>query len=640
MEDIYWDSPQGMVEERRLQYLTLCATEPVPTQGPGRRLGCFGQIARLELGKPADEGPIRDAIAYADSREDCCDFAVGGLLRILYLYEHSPHIAPDLIADIDACLLRFKYWWDEPLGDNDRCYHTENHQIIFHADELLAGQRFRGQVFSNSGQPGSYHVDHALHFIRRWFDFRERFGYSEWLSNCYFEEDLQALANLYDFAEDPEIRGRARAQIDVVLFEMALHTYRGVFGSTHGRSYAFLLKGGRREGSASTAKLVFGMGIFNHASQGTVSLATSTYRCPPLIAEIAADLDAPLLARERHSLNMEDAPAWGLSYTDLEDGHLYWSVQDYTHPAIYDLAQETRRLRQIMLYEDYQTRYDQILQWQIDEFGEVIDRDIDCHAMTEVHIHTYRTSAYMLSCAQDFRPGKPGYQQHPWQATLGIDAVVFTNHPGAADQISRPNYWAGNGILPRAAQHENLLVCIYHLPADDAFPFSHAYYPTGAFDEVRELGHWVFGRKGNGYIALYTQHPGHWLPDGDLPRTELRVEAPDNIWLVEMGQQSEWGSFEAFVEAMAASSLRCDRLSLRYVSPSQGEVIFGWQGPLQVEGKEAPLRGDLRYDNPYCRWAPPSPGDSLADRRDAMTLAIRRSDATYRIDFASRGDVG
>lgn len=640
MEDIYWNRPQGTYEERRLQYLTLCAAEPVPRQGPGSRMGCFGQIARLELGLPASEDPLRDAIAYVDSREDCCDFAVGGLLRILYLYDDSPNLPPDLIADIEACLLRFKYWWDEPLGDNDRCYHTENHQIIFHTDELLAGQRFRGRVFSNSGQTGSYHVDHALHFIRRWLDFRERWGYSEWLSNCYFEEDLQALANLYDFAEDPEICQRAKAQIDVILFEMALHTYRGVFGSTHGRSYASLLKGGRHEGSASTAKLMFGMGIFNHVSQGTVSLATSTYRCPPLIVKIAADLDEPLLARERHSLNIEDAPAWGLSYADPEDGHLYWSIQDYTHPAIYDLAQETRRLRQIMLYEDYQARYDQILQWQVDEFGTVVDRDIDCHAMTEVHIQTYRTPSYMLSCAQDYRPGKPGYQQHPWQATLGIDAVVFTNHPGAADEISRPNYWAGNGILPRAVQHENILVCLYHLPANDAFPFSHAYYPTGAFDEVLERGNWVFGRKGHGYIALYTQHPGYWLPDGDQSRVELRVEAPDNIWLVEMGQQSTWGSFQSFTEAIASSPVQCEGLSLRYVSPSQGTVIFDWRGPLWVGGNEAPLRSNLRYDNPYCQWAPQLPGDSPDEGRDRSVLTIRRGNAVHCIDFAYRGDVG
>ena len=94
--------------------------------------------------------------------------------------------------EIRACLLRFKYWWDEPAGDNRRCYHTENHQIIFHSDELLAGQLFPDRTFQNDGRDGRYHVEHALHLIRRWLDFRRRFGFSEWLSNCYFDEDLLA----------------------------------------------------------------------------------------------------------------------------------------------------------------------------------------------------------------------------------------------------------------------------------------------------------------------------------------------------------------------------------------------------------------------------------------------------------------
>ena len=94
-------------------------------------------------------------------------------------------------------------------------------------------------------------------------DFRIKFGFSEWLSNCYFEEDLLALLNLYDFAEDPSIRDRAGLLIDTILFEMGLHSYYGVFGSTHGRTYARLIKGGRLESSASTMKLEFGMGIFN-----------------------------------------------------------------------------------------------------------------------------------------------------------------------------------------------------------------------------------------------------------------------------------------------------------------------------------------------------------------------------------------
>ncbi len=618
MQDTYWPEPQESYPQRRERYLEFCAA-----QSPSGRVGFFSQIARLEMGRDVDEIPIREAITFVDSRQDCCDFAVGGLLRILYRYDHSPHISPALIADIEACLLRFKYWWDEPQGDNHRCYHTENHQIIFHSDELLAGQRFPDRVFENSRQDGRYHMAHAQHFITRWFDFRARFGFSEWLSNCYFEEDLLALVNLYDFAQDAEIRRQAGLCIDVILFEMALHSYRGILGCTHGRTYPRLIKGARNEDATNTAKLMFGMGLFNNPhTLGTVCLATSTYRCPPLIAAIAGDLDEPLLFQERHSLDIADAPKYGLSYDDMEDGHLYWSIQDYIHPSIYDLAQRTRKERQILLYEDSQNRYDRLLEWQKAECG-VVDPVIDCHAMTEVHIQTYRTPDYLLSCAQDDRPGKPGYQQHTWQATLGIDAMVFTNHPGAADETSRPNFWAGNGVMPRAAQHRNVLVCIYHAPPDDAFPFSHAYFPRAAFNEVVERDHWVFARKGDGYLALYSQHPVRWIVGGDQAIVEVRAAAPDNIWLCELGRRADWGSFAAFVDAIAASAVKCEGLHLTYRSPSQGWIDFGWTGPLRVAGEEIPLHAYPRFDNPYCHCEFTAPQIRLRRGDEGLTLDFR-----------------
>lgn len=604
MQDVYWSKPQGTFEARRRQYLEFCAAQPVDNWlSKYSRTGFFSQIARLELGRdPVDEHPFREAIAFVDSRKDCCDFSVAGLLRVLYLYHDSPLISRELIADIEACVLRFKFWWDEAGGDNRRCYWTENHQIIFHADELLAAQLFPDKTFENSGKDAAYHRDHALHLIRRWFDFRARFGFSEWLSNCYFEEDLLALVNLYDFAQQPDIKHLARQTIDLLMFEMALHTYRGIMGSSHGRTYAWLIKGARREDATNTAKLMFGMGLYNNpANLGTVMLATSAYRCPPIFERIAADLDAPRLFRERHSLNMEDVPHYGLSYDSLEDGHLYWSIQDYTHQSVYDLAQRTRQTFGIMLYEDYQTRYDQVLDWQMAEYGEVIDPNVDCHGMTEVHIQTYRTPYYMLSCAQDYRAGKPGYQQHPWQATLGLDAVIFTNHPGSNDEIARPNYWAGNGILPRAAQHQNVLVCVHHVPKDDAFPFSHAYFPRAAFDEVLERGQWVCARIGQAYVALHSQHPARWLADENQQHIELRADSPDNIWVLELGDAAQWGTFAHFAETIMASAITFDGLNVAYTSPSLGVITFGWQGVLRVAGDAVDLHNYPRFDNPYCQ---------------------------------------
>jgi hypothetical protein len=597
---MYWSEPQSTYDERRRAYLEFCSENP--QRG---RTGFFSQIARLELGQQAiDEDAIREGIAFIDSRRDCCDFAAGGMLRILYLYRDSPLMGRELIRDIETCLLNFKFWWDEPRGDNKRCYHTENHQIIFHSCELLTGQLFCQRTFANSGETGTYHVDHALHLIRRWFAFRIQFGFSEWLSNNYFEEDLLALVNLHDFAEQPDIRATAKQIIDIILFEMALHTYRGIMGCTHGRTYTRLIKGARGEDATNTARLMFGMGIYNHpANLGTVSLATSSYRCPPVITAVAADLDEPRVFKERHSLNMADAPRFGLSFDDMEDGYLFWSVQNYTHPAIVNLAIRTKERFGIMLFEDYQTRYSQLFCWQLDEYGDIVNPNVECHAMTEVHIHTWRGPHGLLSCAQDYRPGTAGYQQHIWQATLGVDAVVFTNHPGASDDTSRPNFWAGNGILPRAVQHQRCVICIHHVPAGDAFPYSHAYFPRDAFDEIITRGNWVFGRKDQGYLALYSQHAPQWMTNGDGVVEELRAESPDNVWICEIGDAERFGSFDDFTQAMVNADPVIEGMTITYASPSAGIMAFGWHEPLTVDGDPMDVHSYERFDNPYCQAA-------------------------------------
>lgn len=74
--------------------------------------------------------------------------------------------------------------------------------------------------------------------------------------------------------------------------------------------------------------------------------------------------------------------------------------------------------------------------------SQLLDPDPNGILMSEVNKITYRTPDYMLSSAQNFRPGEKGYQQHIWQATLGSYAVVFTNNPDSlrADDKHRPSF--------------------------------------------------------------------------------------------------------------------------------------------------------------------------------------------------------
>ena len=472
--DLYWLNPQKTINERRALYLDYC----VSNSRDGRD-GIFSEIARLEKGRPLNDTVLKQA-------------------------------------------LDFYYWWDKDLNKNGRCFWTENHQIIFHSDELLVGQIFKDRSFIN-GKIGKEHMQHALPMIKQWMEWRIKFGFSEWLSNTYFEEDMMALLNLYDFAEDHEISAKARLLIDILMFEMALNSYHETFGSTHGCTFVPLIKGGRGGSSASTMKLEFGMGIFNSSSaMGAVSLAASSYRCSSIIEEIAADYSNPLINMERHSIDIDDAVKYGLSYDNELTCNLYWSIQDYTHPKVIDLSQCDAEKYNVCRGGDY-NQYRKLYRKQIEQNRKIVNTKLDPHALTEVNIETYRTPDYLLSCAQDFRSGSSGYHQHIWQAPMGIDAVVFTTHPGSNNESLRPNYWAGNGILPRAAQYKNVVVCIYSVPpenplpflrselrggrnikadsvapSDKLLPFTHAYFPRYAFDEVVEKKNWIFARKKNG----------------------------------------------------------------------------------------------------------------------------------------------
>ena len=103
-----------------------------------------------------------------------------------------------------------------------------------------------------------------------------RVDFSEWDSNCYFEEDLLALSHLADLAESQSVYDLATVIMDKMFLTMALNSYKGTFGSTHGRTYTPHIKGARGESTAGVSRLMWGMGAFNDKILATVGLACMT----------------------------------------------------------------------------------------------------------------------------------------------------------------------------------------------------------------------------------------------------------------------------------------------------------------------------------------------------------------------------
>lgn len=593
-QDEYWSTPKASPEARKELFLQYYAEH-------GRKdflTGIFNQIARVGVGKPIEEPYVRSSIALIRTNRDCNDFTINGLLRLLYIDREKKVIPASLLPEVENCVLDFKYWWDDGRRDTTyRCYHTENHQALYHTAELLAGQLYKTQRFTN-GMNGEQHMAHAKERLEKWLDYRFRFGFSEWLST-YYEVEAMLLTNLYDYAEDASIRTKAGQVLDLLMFDMALNNYEGMLGSTSGRIYAHSLINGSHN-TSPLSKLVFGVGTFDRDEvMAPIALATSTYQCPAIIREIAVDYKQPMLNRQRMSINVEDAPAYGISYDKELDTHLFWGMQEFIHPLAIKMSKQISEKYDTWPYRNYD-EYIRKYEQQVKMHGKLVNSHLDRFALSEANVMTYRTPEVMLSSVQDYRKGAPGYQQHIWQATLGNRAIVYTNHPGGKNLKNSPNYWGGSLYLPRAAQFRNVVVCLYNIPTGEKNDYTHAYFPKREFDEVISNGHWTLGRKGEAYVAIYSQNATRYQTAERGDTCDLFAPGRQNIWVCETGTKAQWGSFERFVHAVTSAKVDCGTLQVNYSSPSAGIVTFGWDDAFVVAGNEQPLRWAYRYDNPYC----------------------------------------
>lgn len=478
-----------------------------------------------------------------------------------------------------------------------RCYHTENHQGLYHTAELLAGQLFKNSRFSD-GRNGYSHVKHASPMLEKWLDDKFLFGFCEWMST-YYDEDILALSNIYDFSEDKDLKRKAGNVLTLLLFDISLNSFHGYLGSSAGRTYAHSLLTGTHNTSPVT-RLLFGQGNFDRPEvMGAVALATSTYSCPEVIKEIAND-GQTMLGKQRVSFNLEDAGKLGKGYKNEEDAFLYWQMGEFYHPMSINLEDSISK-RYNMWPANHLDRYMALYDKEKRNYGRVISTNLSPFVLSEANIETYRTRDFMLSTAVDYRKGNPGYQQLVWAATLSPRAIVYTTCPGSTDMKKSPNYWSGNIVLPKAVQYRNVTICIYNTTKEVNNGLTHAYFPTESFDQWCQVDHWSFARVGNGYLAIYSKIKPSLEKDFRGIKCDLKANGDHNIWICEMGSKETSGSFRNFIKKIKESRFYLDNGVITYRSPSCGVLKTSWNGELRINGIQTSTRWEYRYDNPYCK---------------------------------------
>lgn len=493
------------------------------------RTAVYAELAKMELGRwdEVDSGRIGQTLDYINARYDCADFSLHGVLRMYCLHGKNSRMSPELRQRMEACILGFKYGTEEK-GRSMMFTRSENHEMLFYSAEYVAGLLFPDEVFQASGQNGLFHALRGRLNAERWIREKGTYGFTEWHSNTYFEEDMLALLTVTDFGEETAyIRILARQLLDMIVAILATHTSRGIMGTTHGRSYEETVIYPQLEAIGAINGLLFGQPgqPVSKLSIGCIALASSPYS-PDGEWEAVAAVAEPLYTRSCMGL--------------------------FPH-----------------------------------------------HDMEGVNCAVYRTRDYMVSGMVDSRKGRPGAQVHAGQVLLDGSVPVFVTCFDNKSATTRPSYWGGQYRIPRMFACRQVLAYIYRL--EEGPGYTHAYFPFARMDETAEAGAWLFGRKGEAYVALYSLMPYTVTRQGEEKDRELLCMEKSNIWLLEAGSREEWGSFARFMEAVAAARLTgTPGGGLHYESPSIGKVFLDYDADCVLNGEAFPAPGGYPLiDNPY-----------------------------------------
>ncbi|ANN31993.1 hypothetical protein A9498_10060 [Bacillus thuringiensis serovar coreanensis] len=230
-------------------------------------------------------------------------------------------------------------------------------------------------------------------------------------------------------------------------------------------------------------------------------------------------------------------------------------------------------------------------------------------------------------------------------ASVGEKILEHTDITLLPSNDDGPDWWTGSVTQPRAVQLKNAVILAYN-PKDfqlDLFGHRfHAYFPQDAFDNLPlgikgqppdsvdarkarsekyfpfreplgycniDTGRWVFGRVNKGYIALFSAQMPVWTHDGDWACKEIVVEAKRNIFIIQIGNEDEFGSYESFVDRVLHARIHINGLNW---SPADFEcsydIPFGSRLELHYDDNQVRYAGTQfsddefpRIENPYAR---------------------------------------
>jgi len=477
------------------------------------------------------------------------------------------------------CLARFLYMYGDRLTPEQRehlksqlltraqdflSHGTENHAIMRIASGYLICQYFPGETWTDD--TGKKRKSEEMMAEQKKLLLQRGKGFfrnsnQEVLSSTYIVPNIYPLLNLYDFANDSEVKTAAEALTLYHLSELALNDFDGFIIPPFQRENAQQEKWGPPSGTKRYAPiapyllwLYWGQNrpMAEDLSESTepaynVFFALSKWTPPAVIGRIAMGEGVPYAIRS----SIPGFGHWG-SGTPKETLRSVWRERDY--------AIGTTPLQ------------------RFNPDGFFLDYDLFGIAWSSKHRFNY------IDCFQPYWRSNLGENFWNHGSTSPFEqAVHHKNTAIVLFDIPRTDPWAKRGRADWYSQRDK------HY--DQLFQLAQCRFPK-TVDQLVTDGDWYFLREGNVYVGIRALRPGSILKtdindNGLEDFNVIKSYASKTGFLFEVGTTAKRGSFDNFRRSLKANPLSIDwnKLQVSYRN-TDGDQLWMRYNPDLTEDKD------------------------------------------------------
>lgn len=258
---------------------------------------------------------------------------------------------------------------------------------------------------------------------------------------------------------------------------------------------------------------------------------------------------------------------------------------------------------------------------------------------------------------------------------IGDVKLIPVNHDG-------PNWWTGSVTLPHVVQVKNAAIIAYNPHPFQLLLFghrTHAWFPKDAFDQNADAddhadygppqapgpylpqidltlktplipsltpvpsvhsnvdtGAWIFGRVGDGYVALYSGQPPEWTTEGDWANKEIMADGKRNVFILQVGSKEEFGSYINFKRRVLSARIHINGLhwapadfECSYDVPNGSRLELHHNEQVRYAGEQFSDDNFPRFENPYAHVAWQQNKYVIQDREHSLTHDLAKGERKF-----------